>query len=141
MSLISRSVITPTTNITRAPIKYTVVWNWSKKEMMNRNPRATGISIAPNPRAKTSVRNTTRLRSLKIVPKYEGNRNVIQQGANSATIPPTKAATKEMPAKRLVPICYFTFAFTENVSSGVFGSLVLTYTMRVTSPFTGMMLG
>ena len=67
-----------------------------------RMPRATGMRMTPRPRAKMNVRKTTRCLSLNIVPRYEGKRNVIQQGANRATMPPKKEAVREMPKKRLV---------------------------------------
>src|SRR3990172_1945951 len=65
-------------------------------------PRATGTRIEPKPTAKTRVRKTMRFLSLKIVPKYEGNRKVIQQGAKSATMPPKNEAVRETPKKRFV---------------------------------------
>ena len=46
----------------------------------------------------------TFLRSLKIVPKYEGKRNVIQQGANKANAPARKEPVKEIPKKKLLDI-------------------------------------
>ena len=46
----------------------------------------------------------TFLRSLNIVPKYEGNRNVIQHGANKAKAPAKKEPVKEIPKKKLLSI-------------------------------------
>lgn len=39
---------------------------------------------------------------LKIVPKYEGKRKVIQHGANRARIPAKKEAVNEIPNKKLL---------------------------------------
>ena len=63
-------------------------------------PRATGTKIEASPAAKTRVRKTTLERLLNIVPKYEGKRKVIQQGANRATMPPKNDAVNETPKKR-----------------------------------------
>ncbi len=63
-------------------------------------PRATGTRIEPSPRAKIRVRKTILFLSLNMVPRYEGNKKVIQQGANRATIPPKKEAVRETPKKR-----------------------------------------
>ena len=67
-------------------------------------PRATGTRIDPNPRAKIRVRKTIRFLSLKIVPKYEGNKKVIQHGAKSATMPPKNEAVSETPKNRFESI-------------------------------------
>ena len=48
----------------------------------------------------------TFLRSLNIVPKYEGNRNVIQHGANKAKAPAKNEPVREMPKKKLLFIIY-----------------------------------
>ena len=55
-----------------------------------------------NPMAKIKVYKTTFLLSLNMVPKYEGKRNVIQQGANNANTPARNEAVKEIPNKKLV---------------------------------------
>ena len=39
------------------------------------------------------------LRSLKIVPRYEGNRKVMQHGANKANIPAKNEPVREIPKK------------------------------------------
>jgi hypothetical protein len=39
-----------------------------------------------------------------MVPKYDGNRKVIQQGANKASTPAKKEAVKEIPNKKFVSI-------------------------------------
>jgi hypothetical protein len=41
------------------------------------------------------VISNTCLLSRKILPKYAGNKKLIQHGANKATIPATKAAAKD----------------------------------------------
>jgi len=48
----------------------------------------------------------TFLRSLNIVPKYEGNRNVIQHGANKAKAPAKNEPVNEIPKKKLVAIFF-----------------------------------
>ena len=42
----------------------------------------------------------TFLLALKIVPRYEGKRKVIQQGANKARTPAKKEAVKDTPNKK-----------------------------------------
>lgn len=51
-----------------------------------------------------------------MVPKYDGNKKVIQQGANRATIPPKKEAVKDTPKIRFGFIVQSTFALTVKVS-------------------------
>jgi len=48
----------------------------------------------------------TFLRSLKIVPKYEGKRKVIQQGANRARLPAKNEAVRDIPKKKLLFILF-----------------------------------
>lgn len=102
MSLVSKSVISPKRNIKSAPNRYVVVWNWSNNETIIFIPRATGTSIDPKPRANTNVKRTILFLSLKIVPRYEGKRKVIQQGANKATIPPRKEAVNDTPKSAFI---------------------------------------
>ncbi len=65
--------------------------------MKNLKPSATGISIKDNPKANMSVYSITFFSFLKMVPIYDGKRNVMQQGANKASTPARNEAVRETP--------------------------------------------
>src|SRR3989344_4282104 len=54
-----------------------------------------GRNTAKMPSAKTPVSASTLVRSLKIVPRYEGSKNPMQQGANKANIPAMNAVRRD----------------------------------------------
>lgn len=71
-------------------------------------PKAVGTRMVPIPSAKIKVRKTTLFLLLNIVPRYEGKRNVIQQGAKRATMPPRNEAVSETPnSKLLFHMCFY----------------------------------
>lgn len=77
----------------------------------------------------------------------------MQQGANSATMPPKNAVIREMPAIRFIIVIVMplsqwfandtqrTLALTDTSTSGFFGSLVENRIWRETGPETGMIFG
>ncbi|OGN09840.1 MAG: hypothetical protein A3C64_01455 [Candidatus Yanofskybacteria bacterium RIFCSPHIGHO2_02_FULL_41_12] len=58
-------------------------------------PKPSGKNTAKRPKKKTNVISITARFSLKIEPRYDGRRTVMQQGANSAAIPATNAVTSD----------------------------------------------
>ena len=63
--------------------------------------------------------------SLNIVPKYEGKRKVMQQGANNAKTPAKNDAVREIPNRKLVSI-YLTIVLIVKVNLRLSGSFVVT---------------
>src|SRR3989344_6542654 len=62
---------------------------------INDTPNTAGIRTTKIPAPNTNVMSSTRFLSLNTDPKYAGSKNVIQQGANNATIPAKNAAIRE----------------------------------------------
>src|SRR5450759_980218 len=59
-------------------------------------PKVMGIRTSPSPAAKMNVRGSSRQRRfLTATARYDGARNTMQHGANSATPPARKAASTE----------------------------------------------
>ncbi|OGF69092.1 hypothetical protein A3H65_00665 [Candidatus Giovannonibacteria bacterium RIFCSPLOWO2_02_FULL_45_14] len=54
-----------------------------------------GKNTARSPRKNTDVIRNTFLLSLKIEPRYDGNKTVMQHGANSAAIPAINAVMSD----------------------------------------------
>ncbi|OGC98370.1 hypothetical protein A2634_00140 [Candidatus Amesbacteria bacterium RIFCSPHIGHO2_01_FULL_48_32] len=61
-------------------------------------PNTAGIRTTKIPAPNTKVIKSTRFLSLNTDPKYAGSKNVMQHGANNATIPAKNAAINETDA-------------------------------------------
>ena len=70
-------------------------WNRKKNTDNTLAPSTIGNIIVKIPKLYINVMAITFFRSLKTLPKYEGNKNEMQQGANNATIPATNEANNE----------------------------------------------
>src|SRR3989344_6255601 len=71
------------------------LWYWLNSLPKLAAPKPSGKNTAKRPKKKTNVISITARFSLKIEPRYDGRRTVMQQGANSAAIPATNAVTSD----------------------------------------------
>ena len=77
------------------PTMNTGSWYWLNSFPSPAAPNPSGRNTANRPRKNTKVIKITVLFSLKIEPRYDGNKTVMQQGANNAAIPATNAVISD----------------------------------------------